>query len=136
LAFQDFILLGFYQFIDFLFLFYCEICKKIRQIIILFIRATLIIGSSIFGVYLVYTFFFLYSLAMRHLWPTLGKRSPLFMVMLAAFSSKEELLELSSESHPFPCVPRHLSSCGNTSSPSSYSPSFRLPCHYNLHMDI
>jgi hypothetical protein len=51
LAFQDFILLdnGFYQFIDFLLLFYGKGCKKRRQIIILFTRATLIIGSSIFG---------------------------------------------------------------------------------------
>jgi hypothetical protein len=51
LAFQDFILLinGFYQFIDFLLLFYGKVCKKRRQIIILFTRATLIIESSIFG---------------------------------------------------------------------------------------
>jgi hypothetical protein len=51
LAFQDFILVinGFYQFIDFLLLFYGKVCKKRRQIIILFTRATIIIGSSIFG---------------------------------------------------------------------------------------
>jgi hypothetical protein len=45
------------------------------------------------------TFFFLPSFAMRHLWPTLGKRSPLVTAMLAASSSEEESVELSSESH-------------------------------------
>src|SRR5690242_14960781 len=45
------------------------------------------------------TFFFLPSFAMRHLWPTLGNRSPLVTAMLAASSSLEESLELSSESH-------------------------------------
>jgi hypothetical protein len=35
---------------------------------------------------------------MRHLWPTLGKRRPLVMAMLAA-SSSEESEELSSEFH-------------------------------------
>src|SRR5690242_6900891 len=43
--------------------------------------------------------FFLPSFAMRHLWPTFGKRSPLVTAMLAASSSSEESLELSSESH-------------------------------------
>src|SRR5688572_11266016 len=43
--------------------------------------------------------FFLPSFAMRHLWPTLGKRSPLVTAMFAASSSSEESLELSSESH-------------------------------------
>jgi hypothetical protein len=51
------------------------------------------------GVALECTFFFLSSLAMRHLWPTLGKRRPLLTAMLAASSSKEESVELSSESH-------------------------------------
>src|SRR5688572_10612331 len=41
------------------------------------------------------TFFFLPSFAMRHLWPTLGKRRPLVTAMFAASSSEE----LSSESH-------------------------------------
>src|SRR6187455_918038 len=45
------------------------------------------------------TFFFLPSFAMRHLWPTLGKRSPLVTAMLAASSSSEESVEPSSESH-------------------------------------
>jgi hypothetical protein len=36
---------------------------------------------------------------MRHLWPTLGKRRPLVMAMLAASLSEEESVELSSESH-------------------------------------
>jgi hypothetical protein len=61
LAFQDFILLvnGFYQFIYFLLLFYGKVCKKKRQIIILFTRATLIIGSSIFqGVSRIYLLLF------------------------------------------------------------------------------
>jgi hypothetical protein len=50
LAFQDFILLvsGFYELINSLLLFHGKVCKK-RQINILFTRATLIIGSSIFG---------------------------------------------------------------------------------------
>jgi hypothetical protein len=39
----------FYQFINFLLLFFGKVCKKRRQIIILFTRATLIIESSIFG---------------------------------------------------------------------------------------
>jgi hypothetical protein len=37
-----------------------------------------------------FTFFLLPSFAMRHLWPTLGKRSPLVTAMLAASSSEEE----------------------------------------------
>jgi hypothetical protein len=41
-------------------------------------------------------------LAMRHLWQTLGKRIPLLMAMFVAFSSEEELVELSSESHSHP----------------------------------
>jgi hypothetical protein len=45
------------------------------------------------------TFFFLSSFAMRHLWPTLGKSRPLVMAMLAASSSEEVSVELSSESH-------------------------------------
>src|SRR5690242_5181839 len=45
------------------------------------------------------TFLFLPSCAMKHLWPTLGKRSPLLTTMLAASSSEEESVELSSESH-------------------------------------
>src|SRR6187455_3547879 len=45
------------------------------------------------------TFFRLPSFAMRHLWLTLGKRSPLVTAMLAASSSSEESEELSSESH-------------------------------------
>jgi hypothetical protein len=51
------------------------------------------------GVALECTFFFLPSLAMRHLWPTFGKRRPLLMVMFAASSLSEESVELSSESH-------------------------------------
>jgi hypothetical protein len=50
------------------------------------------------GVTLECTFFFLPSLAIRHLWPMLGKRRPLLTEMLVA-SSSEESVELSSESH-------------------------------------
>jgi hypothetical protein len=45
------------------------------------------------GVALVCSFFFLSSLAMRHLWLTLGKGRPLLTVMLAT-SSSEESVEL------------------------------------------
>jgi hypothetical protein len=51
------------------------------------------------GVALECIFFFLLSLAIRHLWPTLGKRRPLLTAMLAASSSEEESVELSLESH-------------------------------------
>jgi hypothetical protein len=76
--------------------------KNRGQIIIFFTRATLIIEVVYLGVSLEYTFFVLLSLAMRHLWPTLGKRRPLLMAMLAASSSEEESMELSSESHSLP----------------------------------
>jgi hypothetical protein len=60
-------------------------------------------SSSLEVAYLVedldFTFFFLLSFAIRHLWPTLEKRSPLLMAMLAVSSSSEESVELSSESH-------------------------------------
>jgi hypothetical protein len=45
------------------------------------------------GMALECTFFFLSSLAIKHLWPTLGKRRPLLTAMLAA-SSSEESVEL------------------------------------------
>jgi hypothetical protein len=65
--------------------------------------SSLELPSSLDVVYLVealdFTFFFLPSFAMRHLWPTLGKRRPLVTTMLAASSSEEESVELSSESH-------------------------------------
>jgi hypothetical protein len=51
------------------------------------------------GVVLDYTLFFLPSFSMKHLWPTLGKRSPLLTAMLVVSSSEEESVELSSESH-------------------------------------
>jgi hypothetical protein len=54
------------------------------------------------GVSLECTFFFLLSLAMRQLWPTLGKRRPLLMAMLAASSLEEESVELSLESYSRP----------------------------------
>jgi hypothetical protein len=65
--------------------------------------SSLELASSLDVAYLVedldFTFFFLPSFAMRHLWPTLGKRSPLVMAMFVASSSEEESVELSSESH-------------------------------------
>jgi hypothetical protein len=51
------------------------------------------------GVVLACTFFFLLSFAMKHLWPTLGKISPLLTAMLAASSSEEESVELMLKSH-------------------------------------
>src|SRR6187455_1489064 len=65
--------------------------------------SSLELPSSLDVVYLVealdFTFFFLPSFAIRHLWPTLGKRRPLLTVMLVASSSEEESVELSSDSH-------------------------------------
>jgi hypothetical protein len=101
LAFQDFILLdnGFYQFIDF------HICSVVRfakrEDKSSFISLEIPSSSEVvyLGMSLEYTFFFLPSLAMRHLWPMLGKRRPyLLMAMLAASSSEEE----SVESHSLP----------------------------------
>jgi hypothetical protein len=61
--------------------------------------SSLELPSSLDVVYLVealdFTFFFLLSFAMRHLWPMLGKRRPLLTAMLAASSSEEESVELS-----------------------------------------
>jgi hypothetical protein len=65
--------------------------------------SSLELASSLDVAYLVealdFTFFVLPSFATRHLWPTLGKRRPLLTAMLAASSSEEESVELSSESH-------------------------------------
>jgi hypothetical protein len=65
----------------------------------IFTRTTLITRCSILGVVLDCTLFLLPSFAMKHLWPTFGKSRPLLMAMLAASSSEEESVELSSESH-------------------------------------
>src|SRR5688500_5877764 len=66
-------------------------------------KSSLELSLTLDVVYLVealdFTFLFLPSFAMMHLWPALGKRRPLLTVMLAASSSDEESLELSSESH-------------------------------------
>jgi hypothetical protein len=102
LAIQEFILLinGTYQFIQF-FSFCCmfKLAKRARRSS----SSSLELPSSLDVVYLVealnFTFFFLQSFPMRHLWPTLGKRRPLVTAMLAASSSEEESVELSSESH-------------------------------------
>src|SRR5699024_1711476 len=80
------------------------------------------------------TFFLLPSFAMRHLWPTLGKRSPLVTEMLAA-SSSEESVELSSESHSrqtWASPPFFL----RTSSFLLSCPSYRRPCHCHYIVDI
>jgi hypothetical protein len=65
--------------------------------------SSLELSSSLEVAYLVedldFTFFFLPSFAMRHLWPMLGERRPLLTAMFAAYSSEEESMELSSESH-------------------------------------
>jgi hypothetical protein len=65
--------------------------------------SSLELASSLDVAYLVeaqdFTFFFLPSFAMRHLWSTLGKSRPLVTAMLAASSSSEESVELLSESH-------------------------------------
>jgi hypothetical protein len=67
-----------------------------------FSSSSLELSSSLDVAYLVEALdftFFLSSFAMRHLWPTLGKRRPLLTAMLAASSLEEESVELSSESH-------------------------------------
>jgi hypothetical protein len=46
--------------------------------------------------------FFLPSLAIRHLWPTLGKRRPLLIAMFVVSSLEEESVELSLESYSRP----------------------------------
>src|SRR5688500_15312334 len=95
--------------------------------------SSLELPSSLDVVYLVealdFTFFLLPSFAMRHLWPTLGKRRPLLMVMLAASSSEEST---SSHRSPTPGIHGHRrpSSCSISSFPSSF-PSCRRPCHYH-----
>src|SRR5688500_12007294 len=76
-----------------------RLAKRMRKLS----SSSLALSSSLEVSYLVedfdFTFFFLPSFAMRHLWPTLGKRRPLVTAMLAASSSEEESVELSSESH-------------------------------------
>src|SRR5699024_2433497 len=75
-----------------------RLAKRVRKL-----SSSSLASSSLEDSYLVedldLTFFFLPSFAMRHLWPTLGKRRPLLMAMLAVSSSEEESEELSSESH-------------------------------------
>jgi hypothetical protein len=97
LAFQDIILLikRFYQFIDFLFLFNGVVCKERRQISSFSLELPSSSKVVYLGVSLEHTIFFFPSLGMRHLWSTLGKMTPLLMVMLAT-----SLLEaLSDKSH-------------------------------------
>src|SRR6187455_2777806 len=86
---------------SFIFSFCCmfKLAKRVRKL-----SSSSLALSSLEDSYLVedldLTFFFLPSFAMRHLWPMLGKRSPLVMAMLAASSSsEEESVELSSEFH-------------------------------------
>jgi hypothetical protein len=100
LAIQEFILLmnSTYQFIQF----FCCILRLAKRLS-KFSSSSLELASSLDVVYFVealdFTFFFLSSFAMRHLWPTLGKRRPLWTAMLAASSSEEESMVLSSESY-------------------------------------
>jgi hypothetical protein len=65
--------------------------------------SSLELSSSLEVAYLVedfdFNFFLLPSFAMRHLWPTLGKRRSMVTVMFAVSSSEQESVELSSESH-------------------------------------
>jgi hypothetical protein len=65
--------------------------------------SSLELPSSLDVAYLVealdFTLFFLPYFAIRHLWPTLGKRRPLVTTMLVASSSEDESVELMSESH-------------------------------------
>src|SRR5688572_1536627 len=72
-----------------------RLAKRVRKLS----SSSLTLSSSLEVSYLVedfdFTFFLLPSFAMRHLWPTLGKRRPLVTAMLAASSSEE----LSLESH-------------------------------------
>src|SRR5699024_1057967 len=76
-----------------------RLAKRMRKLS----SSSLELPSSLEVAYLVedfdFTFFLLSSFAMRHLWPTFEKRSPLVTAILAASSSEEESVELSSESH-------------------------------------
>src|SRR5690349_15825522 len=67
------------------------------------LSSSLLALSSLEDSYLVeeldLTFFRFPSFAMTHVWPTLGKRSPLVTATLAASSSSEESLELATQSH-------------------------------------
>jgi hypothetical protein len=100
LAIQKFTLLmnSTNQFIQFFLLCMFRLAKSVSKSS----SSSLELASSLDVVYFVealdFTFFFLSSFSMRHLWPTLGKRRPLLTVMLVA-SSSEESVELSSESH-------------------------------------
>jgi hypothetical protein len=114
---------------QFIYFFCCmfRLAKRVRKL-----SSSSLALSSLEDSYLVedldLTFFFLPSFAMRHLWPTLGKRSPFVTAMLAASSSSEESLELSSESHSRQHGHRRPSSCSASSSPF-FSPFCRRPCH-------
>nr|ACG30506.1 hypothetical protein [Zea mays] len=76
-----------------------RLAKRLRKLS----SSSLELSSSLEVAYLVedfdFTFFLLPSFAMRHLWPTLGKRSPLVTAMLAASSSEEDSEELLLEFH-------------------------------------
>jgi hypothetical protein len=101
LAIQEFILLmnSTYQFIQFFLLLHVKVGKKCKQIIFIITRASLITRCCIFGGGSRFYLLLLLSFSMKHLWAMLGKRRPLLTVMLAASSSEEESVELSSESH-------------------------------------
>jgi hypothetical protein len=104
LAIQKFIFLmnSSYQFILFLFLLHVKVGKKGKQIIFIITRTTLITRCSILGggsrLYLL----LFVVLCHEALVADVGEekiRRPLLTVMLAASSSEEESVELSSESH-------------------------------------
>ena len=102
LAIQEFILLmnitnQFIQFFSFCCMF--KLAKRVSKSS----SSSLELASSLDVAYLVealdFTFFFLPSFSMRHLWLTLGKRRPLLTAILAVSSTEEESVELPSESH-------------------------------------
>jgi hypothetical protein len=70
-----------------------RLAKRVRKLS----SSSLELSSSLEDAYLVedldFTFFLLPSFSMRHLWPTLGKRSTLVTAMLAASSSEEESVD-------------------------------------------
>src|SRR5688572_859852 len=112
-----------------------RLAKRMRKL-----SSSLLASSSSLEVsYLVedldFTFFLLPSFAMRHLWPMLGKRSPLVTAMLAR--PRRRRSRWSSRRSPIRGTHGHHrpSSCGTSSFLSSF-PSCRRPCHYHLIMDI
>jgi hypothetical protein len=139
LAFQDFILLvnGFYKFIDFLLLFYGKVCKKRRQIIILFTRATLIIGSNVFGgVSRVYLLFVIlgHETLVGDIWEEKTLVDGDVGGILVRGGVYGALVGVPLPSYV--CLATLLLFVVLFPSPYSSSLSCCRPCHYHLHMDI